>query len=97
MDIKQVEGRKAGKLMLYAISTCPWCRKTKALLNELGVEYSYIDVDLVPEEEEDKIRREVERWNDRLSFPTLRLIDDEEVIIGFQEERIRQVLKGKKQ
>ncbi|HPB60122.1 MAG TPA: glutaredoxin family protein [Candidatus Saccharicenans sp.] len=96
MDIKQVEGRKAGKLMLYAISTCPWCRKTKALLNELGVEYSYIDVDLVPEEEEDKIRREVERWNDRLSFPTL-VIDDEEVIIGFQEERIRQVLKGKKQ
>jgi len=94
MDIKQVEGRKAGKLMLYAISTCPWCRKTKALLNELGVEYSYIDVDLVPEEEEDKIRREVERWNDRLSFPTL-VIDDEEVIIGFQEERIRQVLKGK--
>jgi glutaredoxin len=94
MDIKQVEGRKAGKLMLYAISTCPWCRKTKALLNELGVEYSYIDVDLVPEEE-DKIRREVERWNDRLSFPTL-VIDDEEVIIGFQEERIRQALKGKK-
>jgi len=96
MDIMQVEGRKAGKLMLYAISTCPWCRKTKALLNELGVEYSYIDVDLVPEEEEDKIRREVERWNDRLSFPTL-VIDDEEVIIGFQEERIRQALKGKKQ
>lgn len=96
MDIKQVEGRKAGKLMLYAISTCPWCRKTKALLNELGVEYSYIDVDLVPEEEEDKIRREVERWNDRLSFPTL-VIDDEEVIIGFQEERIRQALKEKKQ
>jgi len=94
MDIKQVEGRKAGKLMLYAISTCPWCQKTKTLLNELGVEYSYIDVDLVPEEEEDKIRREVERWNDRLSFPTL-VIDDEEVIIGFQEERIRQVLKGK--
>lgn len=96
MDIKHVEGEKAGKLMLYAISTCPWCRKTKALLNELGVEYSYIDVDLVPEEEEDKITREVERWNDRLSFPTL-VIDDEEVIVGFQEERIRQVLKGKKQ
>jgi glutaredoxin len=94
MDIKQVEGRKAGKLMLYAISTCPWCRKTKALLNELGVDYSYIDVDLVPEEEEDKISQELEKWNDRLSFPTL-VIDDEEVIIGFQEERIRQVLKGK--
>jgi glutaredoxin len=96
MDIKHVEGRKAGKLMLYAISTCPWCRKTKALLDELGVEYSYIDVDLVPEEEEDKINQEVERWNDRLSFPTL-VIDDEEVIIGFQEEKIRQILKGQKQ
>jgi len=82
--------------MLYAISTCPWCRKTKALLDELGVEYSYIDVDLVPEEEEDKINQEVERWNDRLSFPTL-VIDDEEVIIGFQEEKIRQILKGQKQ
>ena len=33
--------------MLYALSTCVWCRRTKQLLDQLGVEYDYVDVDLL--------------------------------------------------
>ena len=47
MAKKHVPGRNAGKVMLYALSTCVWCNKTKKLLNELGVEYDYTDVDLL--------------------------------------------------
>ena len=47
MKIEHVNGENRGKILLYALSTCGWCKKTKGLLNKLGVEYSYIYVDLV--------------------------------------------------
>jgi len=34
--------------MLYALSTCVWCKKTKELLASLGVDHSYVFVDLLP-------------------------------------------------
>jgi hypothetical protein len=35
--------------------------------------------------------REVEKWNPRLSFPTI-VIDGSKVIIGFREEEIRKAV-----
>ena len=37
--------------MRYAMSTCVWWKKTKRLLDELGLEYSYVDVDVLAKEE----------------------------------------------
>lgn len=93
MEIKQVEGKDVGNIMLYALSTCPWCKKTKALLNQLGVKYSYVDVDLLPEEEELKVEEELSNLTDDMAFPTL-LINDDKVIVGFQEKEIRRVLES---
>mgnify|MGYP001095038066 CR=1 FL=1 len=90
--IKHISGKNKGKIMLYALSTCIWCRKTKNLLNELGVEYSYIDVDLLEGEEKEKIKKEIEKWNPACSFPTL-VINVEKCIIGYKEKEIRDLLK----
>jgi glutaredoxin-like protein NrdH len=89
MDIKHVEGDKKGKIMLYAISTCVWCKKTKRLLDSLNVDYFYVDVDLLEEEEKEKIKEEVSRWNSLTSFPTL-VINDEECVVGYDEEEIKE-------
>ncbi|MGB9721787.1 MAG: glutaredoxin family protein [bacterium] len=89
---KHNPGKKKGGILLYALSTCIWCRKTKNLLNELGVEYSYIDVDLLEGEEKERIKKEIEKWNPSLSFPTL-VIDDSKCIIGFKEKEIKDLLK----
>jgi len=43
MDVNHVQGKNVGHIMLYALSTCPWCRKTKQLLSDLGVDYYYVD------------------------------------------------------
>ena len=59
MEVKRVEGKNKGEVILYALSTCVWCKKTKKLLNELGVEYSYIDVDLLNDKERATIEEEV--------------------------------------
>ena len=91
MEIKHVAGINRGKVFLYALSTCGWCRKTKALLNELGAEYSYIDVDLVPAAEEEQVAEMVKRWNPQTSFPTI-VINDRTPVIGFQPDKIKKEL-----
>jgi glutaredoxin-like protein NrdH len=48
---KHVDGKSAGEIMLYALSTCGWCKKTKDILSKLGVAYDYINVDELSEAE----------------------------------------------
>jgi len=92
MAVKHVAGKKAGKVMLYALSTCVWCNKTKRLLNELGVEYDYTDVDLLAGAEKEATMEAVRKHNPACSFPTL-VINDKKCIVGFKENDIREALK----
>lgn len=78
--------------MLYALSTCIWCQKTKKLLHELGVEFDYIDVDLTSGSDQEEIMAEVRKYNPNGSFPTI-VINDSQCIKGFQETEIREALR----
>ena len=51
MSLEHVTGKDKGKIMLYALSTCIWCKKTKEFLSSVGVAYDYIYVDLLKGEE----------------------------------------------
>jgi glutaredoxin-like protein NrdH len=90
--ITHVDGENKGKVMLYALSTCGWCKKTKALLDELGVEYDFTDVDLLKGAEQDAVIKEIEKHNPECNFPTL-VINSNKCIIGFKEDDIRGALK----
>ncbi len=92
MEMKHVEGENKGKVILYALSTCVWCKKTKRLLNQLGVDYYFIDVDLLGREEKDKVIEEVKKYNPVATFPTM-VIDDDKVIRGYKPEEIRKELE----
>lgn len=89
---KHVPGKKGPYIMLYALSTCPWCQKTKHLLDEMGIEYNYEDVDLLSGDARRDAMSDVERWNPNRSFPTM-IVDDSRSIIGFQEAELRSLLK----
>ena len=92
MKLKQVSGEDQGKVVLFALSTCGWCKKTKRLLNDLGVEYSYVDVDQLKENEKTEAVDELKKWNPKCSFPTL-VIDDENCIVGFKEDEIKEAIE----
>ena len=77
--------------MLYALSTCGWCRKAKRFLDDNDVEYEYQYVDLLKGAERDKVMAEVRKWNPRGSFPTV-VVDDKASVSGFKEDRLREVL-----
>lgn len=79
------------RVLVYALSTCVWCRKTKRLLESLGVAYDFIDVDLLKGREEEEVMDEVKRHNPAGTFPTM-IIDGRQVIAGFKEAEIRKAL-----
>jgi glutaredoxin-like protein NrdH len=92
MNVVHVKGKNKGDIVLYAISTCGWCKKTKSLLNKLGVEYRYIYVDLLDKKEKEKIEEEVKKWNPKCNYPTM-VINNKKCIVGFKEDEIQEVLK----
>jgi len=92
MVVEHVDGKKKGKIMLYALSTCGWCARTKDFLRKLGVDFDYTYVDLLEGKEQDDVMNEVEKWNPKGSFPTL-VIRDRKCIVGFREDEIREALE----
>ena len=92
MSWKHVDGENKGKVVLYALSTCEWCKKTRLFLEDLKVDFSYIYVDLLEGDERSKLVEEVKRFNPQLSFPTV-VLNDENTIVGFNEEGIREALE----
>ncbi|GAA5819706.1 MAG: glutaredoxin family protein [Methanobrevibacter sp. CfCl-M3] len=89
MKLEHVDGKNKGKVILFALSTCQWCKKTRMLLEELKTEYDYIYVDLTSGSERDEVVNELEKWNPDISFPTI-VIDDKDTIIGYEVDKIKE-------
>jgi len=91
MGTEHVDGKDKGKVMLFALSTCGWCAKTKDLLRGMGVAFDYTFVDLLDGKEQEDAITLVEKFNPSGSFPTL-VINDRKTIVGFREQEIREAL-----
>ena len=88
---KHVSGIDRGKVVMYGLSTCVWCKKTKKLLTDLGVDFEYVYVDRLEGEEESNAVEKLRLFNPSISFPTT-IINDEKAIVGFKEKQIREAL-----
>jgi glutaredoxin len=89
--VQHVTGKKNDKKVhLWGLSTCMWCKKTKKLLDDNSVDYTFEFVDLLGGEEQDNVLKEIEKCNPAVSFPTI--IIDGKCIVGFDEKRIREAL-----
>jgi glutaredoxin-like protein NrdH len=91
MKFEHVAGKDKGRITLYALSTCIWCKKTKELLSSLGVGFDYIYVDLLQGEDRTQAVNEVRHYNPSSSFPTL--VIGEKSIVGFREKEIKEALQ----
>ena len=88
MTFQHVDGRDRGKVVMYALSTCMWCKMTKKLLQELGVAYDFVDVDQLGEAEKEQARAVILKWNPTGNYPTI-VIDDRECLAGHDDEKIQ--------
>jgi len=93
MKTTKVEGNnKKHHVLMYALSTCAWCKRTKQFLKNNQVEYEYIDIDLATQEDREKIREDIVHHGGNLSYPTI-IVDDKKLVTGYDEAQIRRALE----
>lgn len=87
-ELRHVDGEIETDAVLFALSTCGWCKQTRMYLEMEEISYDYVYVDLTEGEEREKILAVLDKYNPDQSFPTLVLNDGKDVILGFEEEEI---------
>ena len=93
MQFSKVSGNKnKHKVTVFALSTCVWCKLTKEFLNENGVEYEFVDVDLLNEEDKSKVHETIANKGGMLSYPTI-IVDDNTLITGFRKDKLKEALE----
>ena len=75
----------------YGLSTCIWCKRTRQFLEDEGVQFDYVYVDLLTGPERQDAVDTVRKFNPRASFPTI-VVDGSELVVGYQKDEIRKVL-----
>ncbi|HLN89852.1 MAG TPA: glutaredoxin family protein [Candidatus Binatia bacterium] len=92
MQFSKVSGKKNNhKVALYALSTCVWCKMTKQYLNDNQVEYEYVDVDLLNDNDKSQAHATIVSKGGPLSYPTI-IVDDKKVITGFRKDELKEAL-----
>jgi glutaredoxin len=82
------------KVFMYALSTCPWCRKAKQFFKENNIPFDFVDYDLQPEAEQEKIMEKMVKLAGATSFPVV-LIENQ-VVVGYNPEKYAEILGIKK-
>jgi glutaredoxin len=72
-------------IVVYALSTCGFCRRALAFLDERGFRYRFIYVDLIPIETKNEIKATLKaRFDVNVAFP-FAVVDGKQHLIGFIE------------
>lgn len=79
------------QVVFYGLSTCVWCKRTRALLEDNDVAFDFIYVDLLGGDERREAIERVRQWNRAGSFPTV-VVNDEQCVVGYKPEEIKEAL-----
>jgi len=85
--------RNDHSIMVYALSTCGFCKRALAFLDANQFAYKYLFVDLIPIDVKNGIKQELkQRFKENVAFPYA-VIDDKNYLIGFIEADWRLTLQ----
>jgi glutaredoxin-like YruB-family protein len=76
-------------IKVYSTPLCPWCIKAKEFLKEHKIKFENIDVS-----RDVKAAHEMVKKSGQMGVPVIEI--DKEIIIGFDEEKLKRILKIKK-
>jgi glutaredoxin-like protein NrdH len=80
------------EVMVYGLTTCRWCSRTKLWFEDAHVPFRRVDVDSLTGAEVDAVIEEVERVSGGRRFPVT--VIDGEVIVGFKPEEFESRING---
>ena len=79
------------KVRVYALSTCPYCKRTIAFLKENGVEMEIVFIDELSEKEREKIISEIYELTGAYGVPVV--LYGDKVIVGFREDELKKLVE----
>jgi glutaredoxin len=82
----------ADQVFVYALSTCPWCRKTKQWFTDTQVPFEAVDVDQLKGDEQDEAAEKAFELSGGRRFPVT--VINGEVVVGYNPDRFLELLKG---
>ena len=75
----------ANSVIVYSTPTCPFCIRAKQFLKDNNVQFEDIDVSENHEKAQEMIKK-----SGQMGVPVLEI--DEEIIVGFDKEKIKEKL-----
>jgi glutaredoxin len=82
----------ADEVFLYALSTCPWCRKAKQWFADTRVPFEFVDVDQLTGDEQDAAADKAYELSGGRRFPVV--VINGEVVVGHNPDRYLELLKS---
>lgn len=79
-------------IQFYGLSTCIHCKHAREFLEANQQPCDIVYVDLLEGEDRAKALSVVKEYNPNISFPTIIIDHGASVVIGFQPEKLSQVL-----
>jgi glutaredoxin-like protein NrdH len=77
---------------VYALSTCPWCRKTRQWFEDSKIEYEWVDVDTLPPDEQDRAADKAYALSGGRRYPVV--VINGEVVVGYSPDKFLEHLKS---
>jgi glutaredoxin-like YruB-family protein len=74
------------KVIIYTTTTCPFCKMAKDFFKENNIEYTEKNVEI-----DGEALKEMVEKSGQMGVPVIDI--DNQIIVGFDEEAIRDVLK----
>jgi glutaredoxin len=92
---QQQEGRpeketSVDKVVIYALSTCPWCKKARKFFLEKNIIVEYLEYDKVDEETRKSIKEDCSHFMEELAFPVVKAGED--VVVGYDPKKYSSLL-----
>ena len=76
---------------VYALTTCPYCKKVKKFLEGNGVNFEIIYIDELSREERNKVVKEVHDLTGMYAVPVT--VHGDKVIVGYKEDELKKLVE----
>jgi glutaredoxin len=80
------------QVFVYALSTCPWCKKTKQWFTDSQIPFEFVDVDQLKGSEQDEVSAKAHELSGGRRFPVT--VINGEVIVGYNPDKFQERLKS---
>ena len=78
------------KVVMYTLSTCPWCMRAKKFFREHDIPFEYTEYDKADAKTKEAIKEDCIAHGAEMSFPFVKI--DDAVVVGYNPDKYAALL-----